>query len=114
MMGRFSGIPWTVILATGIWMGTNIKERSNLKIPKSNPILQISLSFFFILFAGISGSYGQPESSFSASYDFFPFSKLTDPGPGTFEQDLEVRVATFYAEFVTPSVYSEGRMVLVN
>ena len=85
-----------------------------MKIPNSNPILWISLTVLFILFAGISGLYAQPGPSFSASYEFFPFSKLTDPDPGTFEQNLEVRIATFYAEFAVPFVYSEGRTVLVN
>ena len=79
----------------------------------SNLIL-CSSTVLFTLFADISGSYAQPGPSFSGSYEFFPFSKLTDPDPGTFEQDLEVRVATFYAEFSVPAVLSEGRTVLVN
>ena len=85
----------------------------NVKIRKSNPIL-CSSTVLFTLFAGISGSYAQPSPSISGSYEFFPFSKLTDPDPGTFEQDLEVRVATFYTEFSAPAVFSEGRTVLVN
>jgi hypothetical protein len=85
-----------------------------VKIFNSNPILWISIAVLFTPFVGISGSYAQPVPSFSAGYDFFPFSKLTDPDPGTFEQNLEVRVATLSAEFSAPFIYSEGRTVLVN
>jgi hypothetical protein len=98
--------------------GTNIKvikERSDVRILNSNPILWISLIVSFTLFVDISGSYAQPGPSFSVSYDLFPFQKLTDPDPGTFEQDLEIRIATFSAEFsLAPIIRSEGRTVLVN
>jgi len=57
----------------------------------------------------------QPGPSLSVGYDFFPWSTLADPTPGTFEEGLEVKIATLYAEASpAPFVFAEGRTVLVN
>ena len=37
--------------------------------------------------------HAQPGPSFSASYDFYPYSSLADPEAGTFLENVEIRVA---------------------
>jgi hypothetical protein len=79
---------------------------------------QTQLTLFALLltlFAGVSGSFAQPGPSFSMSYEFFPTSELADPDPGTFEESLGIRVATFSAEFsLAPVMYADGKTILVN
>ena len=52
-------------------------------------LIGLIVVFFFTQFVN-----AQPGPSFSASYDFYPYSNLADPDAGTFFEDLEIRVAT--------------------
>ena len=77
-----------------------------------NPIPWLACA---VLFALSAGTPAQPGPSLTVSYDFFPTSKLSDPIPGTFTEDLKVRVATLNAEFsLSPIIRSQGKTILVN
>jgi hypothetical protein len=58
--------------------------------------------------------------SFSASYDFYPYSKLRNPstepinGERNFEQDLEIRIATLNIRANYPTVLSPNRTFLIH
>jgi hypothetical protein len=73
----------------------------------------ITLLTILAIFTCISESPAQP--TLSLAYDYFPFSGLDDPTSGTFEEDLEIRVATLSAELtLAPMVFAQGKTVLVN
>lgn len=72
-------------------------------------------TLLWMLLVGISDAVAQGNPSFSMSYEFFPSAKLSDPDPGTFEEDLSIQVATFSAEFsLAPVMYANGKTILMN
>ena len=62
----------------------------------------------------------QPGPTFIVSYEYFPYAKLTDPdtapvnGQRNFEQDLEIQIGVFHAEFSAPIIFGEGATVIVH
>ena len=62
-------------------------------------------------------AFGQAGAGLSISYDFFPFSRLSDPdtqpvgGQRNFEQDLEIRIKAVAVDLVVPFRYSEKTML---
>jgi uncharacterized protein DUF6268 len=64
--------------------------------------------FFFTQFVNAQ----PPGPSFSASYDFYPFSKLTDPDAGTFLEDVEIRVATLRLKATYPMALSQTTLLI--
>jgi hypothetical protein len=75
----------------------------------------IAILTILAVFAWASESPAQPQPTLSLAYDYFPFSKLDNPTSGTFEEDLEIRVATFSTELtLAPMVFAQGKTVLVN
>ena len=74
-----------------------------------------AIALLSVFLTDITGLHAQPKPSFTAGYEYFPFSNLKDPDLNTFERDLEVRVSTFYGEFsLAPIIRSQGRTVIVN
>jgi len=83
----------------------------------SNSATFVTFSILFVLFISAFDLYAQPGPSFSASYDFFPYMKLSDPdtsGGAAFLKDGEIRVATLNLRASYPLVFSQGRTVLIN
>jgi len=57
--------------------------------------------------------YAQPPApSFTASYDFYPFSNLKDPDIGTFQKDLQVRVTTIKIKASYPNPISQKTFLM--
>ncbi len=67
-----------------------------------------------ILLSANAAAQAPPGKSFEFSYDFFPYKKLSDPEPGTFFEDIEVRVQKFNFDFSYPLVFARGKTVMVN
>jgi hypothetical protein len=74
---------------------------------------KLSLIFLMLLIIFTQFINAQPPGpSFSASYDFYPFSNLADPEAGTFFEDLEVRVATVKVKASYPSPVSQRTFLM--
>lgn len=50
--------------------------------------------------------------SFSASYDFYPYSNLKEPDPGTFQDELQIRVATIKIKAAYPNLVSQRTFLM--
>ena len=84
-----------------------------MRFLRCNQILGSLLTATLVFLAGPSGLRAQ-GASISVGYEFFPASNLSTPDVGTFEENLEVTVATFSADFSLPAaVFSEGETVLL-
>jgi hypothetical protein len=78
--------------------------------------------FFFIpsLAIAFSPLTAQPGPSFSFNYEYFPYAALENPdttpvnGARNFEQDLEIQVGVFHAEFSAPIIFGKGATVIVH
>jgi len=53
-----------------------------------------------------------PGPSFSANYDFFPFSELKNPDAGTFQEDLKIRVTTIKVKASYPNPVSHRTFLM--
>ncbi len=94
--------------------GNPYREGHFMETPTRNYVT-IAILAILTLFTCLSGIHAQPQPVLSLAYDYFPFSDLDNPTAGTFEEDLEVRVATLSAELtLAPMVFAEGRTVVVN
>lgn len=71
----------------------------------------LSCAALGLLMFGVSNAaYAQ----ISIRYDYFPSRHLADPTPGTFTEDLEVRLRAFNLDISYPLLFSEGRTMLAN
>ena len=70
----------------------------------------VILILLFILSQGVFPQ--SPEPSFSASYDFYPYSNIKEPDPGTFQEDLQVRVATIKIKASYPNPISQKTFLM--
>jgi hypothetical protein len=81
----------------------------------SNRLLGGLSAALLVLLAGQAEVQAQSGPTFSIAYDYFPASNLSDPEIGTFEENLKVRVGTFYADVsFTPVAFSQGKTVFVG
>lgn len=63
---------------------------------------------YLFVFIVIQTIYAQPSGpTFSASYDFYPYSKLADPDAGTLLENLEVRATTIKVKASYPRPLSQ-------
>jgi hypothetical protein len=75
------------------------------------------LAIAALLLSGVTSIEAQPGPTFSASYDFYPYSRIKDPdtsGGNTFLETSEIGVNTLDLSMSYPLVFAEGRTVLVN
>lgn len=114
-MGTF-GPSFSVDAFLGYVSATVLKTRRPKVIAFSSNRLLGSLSAaLLVLLASQAEAAAQSGPTFSVAYDFFPASNLSDPELGTFEENLKIRIGTFYADFsFAPAVFSEGKTIFVG
>ena len=70
-----------------------------------------------IMLVSVGTSQAQPGPSFSAGYDYFPYTQLDNPdttGGNAYLDTAEIRTRSMNFTAAYPLVFAEGRTVLVN
>ncbi len=67
---------------------------------------------FLLLLIGVQSLSAQPGPSFSASYDFYPYSNLANPDNDTFLKNVKIRVATLKLKASYPMAISRETFLM--